>query len=79
MDFVHLKTLQDYLQPVIITKNGHLPFYVDTLENGELADLTMKIINKQSDQIFPLTFITKVKCDGRFLEGQINNFNLLAG
>ena len=29
----------DYIQPVIITKNGHLPFYLNSLENGKLADL----------------------------------------
>ena len=68
----------DYIQPVIITKNGHLPLYVDSLENKKLADLTMKIMNKHFNEIFPVRFITNVKCDGQFFHGQINNFNILA-
>ena len=67
----------DYIQPVIVTSNGHLPLYFDTLENINLPDLANKIINKSIDKIFPLTFVTRIKCDKKYYEAKVDNFNLL--
>ena len=67
----------DYIQPVIITSSGHLPLYFDILENINLSDLTGKIINKSIDKIFPLSFITRIKCDKKYYEGRVENFNSL--
>jgi hypothetical protein len=68
----------DYIQPVIITSNGHLPLYFDTIKNLDLPELTNKIINKEIDKVFPLTFITRIKCDKEYYEGKLDNFNSLA-
>ena len=52
--------------------------YFDTIENLDLPDLTNKIIGKEIDQVFPLTFVTRIKCDKEYYEGQVDNFNSLA-
>jgi hypothetical protein len=68
----------DYIQPVIITSRGHLPLYFDTLETIDLSGLTSKILSKKIHEVFPLTYVAKIKCDKKYHKGLVDGFNSLA-
>lgn len=67
----------DYIQPVLVTSKGHLPLYFDKLDNVQLQDLTKEILNKSAHEVFPLTFITRIKCDNEYFQAQVEYFNFL--
>ena len=63
----------DYIQPTIVTLQGHLPFYFEN--NVDTLGLLNQLLGKDISQIFPAKYRTEIKCDGNFFEGEIDNFN----
>ncbi len=64
----------DYIQPTIVTEQGHLPFYYESLVNTHLAQTTRTVTGKNTDELFPVKFMTHIKCDGSYYEGVIRSF-----
>ena len=65
----------DYIQPVVIINNQQLEFYSDTRKNMDIQGKILKQFGLSKNEIFPLIYKTKVKCDGGFLSGKIIEFN----
>jgi len=65
----------DYLQPVILSDNGHVEFWKDngwTLEDKQVIFNKLRITDKS---LFPIRFETKVKCNNNYYSGTILDFN----
>ena len=65
----------DYLQPVILTATGHLPFWNEKLPGSALAALACRHLAKDSHSVFPLTFECSVPVDGVRVAGSIDLSN----
>jgi hypothetical protein len=64
----------DYIQPVIVTGNGHLPFFLTKKESAIIEEKVKSVLNKSTANIFPITYVAEVKCDGEFYKGLIESF-----
>ncbi|MBI5914767.1 MAG: hypothetical protein HY842_05275 [Bacteroidetes bacterium] len=65
----------DYIQPTIFTDNGQVEFYNDI---GWTSDNKRKALEKLRldwQDVFPIVYKTRIKCDGEFYSGIIVDFN----
>jgi hypothetical protein len=65
----------DYIQPTIFTDKGQVTFWKDNGWTKEEKDKEMKKLGHEKDEVFPIDYTTKIKCDGEFYKGKIKNFN----
>ena len=65
----------DYVQPVLFTSNGQVNFYKDNDWDLKSEQIVLKQIGLTKDQVFPIKFQTKVKCDNEFYFGTLVDFN----
>ena len=65
----------DYVQPVLFTPNGHVNLYQDTGWDNNSEQAALKQIGLTKNQVFPIKFQTKVKCDNEFYSGTKLDFN----
>lgn len=61
----------DYLQPVILTKAGHVAFWFDGSVSAEKLAKQWRALGKEPKQIFPVAFRCLVPVDGRTVDGKI--------
>ena len=64
----------DYIQPVIITERGHVPFYHERPISYSKRLIYLKRLGKAEKQVFPITYKTDVLCDGNYLIETIKDF-----
>jgi hypothetical protein len=61
----------DYLQPVIVTKKGHVAFWFDGSVSAEKLAKQWRALAKKPEQIFPVSFRCLVPVDGQTIDGRI--------
>ncbi len=61
----------DYLQPVILTKAGHVAFWFDGSISREKLAKQWRALGKEPGSIFPVAFRCLVPVDGRTVDGKI--------
>ncbi len=61
----------DYLQPVIVTKSGHVAFWFDGSVSAEKLAKQWRALAKAPKQIFPVSFRCLVPVDGKTIGGRI--------
>lgn len=65
----------DYIQPVLFTQNGQVNLYLDNGWDNKAEQAALTKIGLTKDNVFPIKFETKVKCDNKFYYGTILDFN----
>jgi len=63
----------DYLQPVIVSPSGQVSFWFDGPAIAEVLTRQWRLIAKESQDIFPVTFRCLVPVDGRTVSGRIES------
>jgi hypothetical protein len=61
----------DYLQPVILTRTGHVQFWFDGAAAPEVLSAQWAILGKRAEEIFPVRFRCRVPVDGHDVTGVI--------
>lgn len=61
----------DYLQPVIVTKAGHVAFWFDGSVSAEKLAKQWRALDRAPKKIFPVSFRCLVPVDGRTVAGRI--------
>jgi len=73
----------DYLQPVIISRTGHVSFWFDNTPEPDVLARQWQALGKKAKEIFPVSFKSLVPVDGRSVSGQITGVvssqNLMTG
>jgi hypothetical protein len=64
----------DYIQPVIISELGQVDLYTESPTHKYETFVLSKLRINKSD-LFPLRYITKVKCDNQYIENSLLDFN----
>lgn len=62
----------DYLQPVIVTRSGHVTFWFDGPAAPEVLSGQWRALGKEPGDIFPIAFRCLVPVDGRTVSGHID-------
>ncbi len=65
----------DYIQPVILTDNGQFEFWKDNDWSMQENEKELQKIGLNWQEIFPVVFMTMVKCENEFYQGRIVDFN----
>jgi hypothetical protein len=63
----------DYLQPVIVTRSGHVAFWFDEPPTPATLSKQWATLGKEPKDIFPVTFRCLVPVDGQTLSGRIED------
>ena len=61
----------DYLQPVIVTRTGHVLFWFDGVVAPEVLSAQWTALGKRAEEVFPVRFRCRVPVDGRDVTGVI--------
>jgi len=61
----------DYLQPVIVTRTGHVQFWFDGVVAPEVLSTQWAALGKRAEEVFPVRFRCRVPVDGRDVTGVI--------
>lgn len=61
----------DYLQPVVVTRNGQIRFWFDGPIAQEILSAQWNALGKQAQEIFPVRFHCLVPVDGHTVAGEI--------
>lgn len=62
----------DYLQPVIVTAGGHVPFWFEEPVSEAALAKQWKTLGRPAGRIFPVAFRCLVPVDGRTVRGRID-------
>jgi hypothetical protein len=65
----------DYIQPVIFTDNGQVAFYKDNEWTEDEKDKALEKFRLNWQAVFPVDYVTKIKCDNKLHSGRILDFN----
>lgn len=65
----------DYIQPIILTDNEPVKFWNDLGWKPEDKDKELQKLELKWSEVFPIKYETLIKCDGRFYQGIITDFN----
>ena len=69
----------DYLQPVIVTRTGHVQFWFDGVVAPEVLSAQWAALGKRAEEVFPVRFRCRVPVDGRDVTGVIPGIETSAG
>jgi len=62
----------DYLQPVLVTRAGHVAFWFDKPPSPAVLAKQWAVLDKDPKQIFPVAYRCRVPVDGQTVEGRID-------
>lgn len=65
----------DYIQPVIFTPDGQLIIFKENDWTNAEKLTELEKLNLTADQVFPITYVTRIPCDGSVYRGTILDFN----
>jgi len=65
----------EIIQPVIITDKGQVEFYKESDWTDDEKDAELSRLGLGGKAVFPVTFITKVKCNRELFSGTLTDFN----
>jgi len=65
----------EIIQPVIITDKGQVEFYKESDWTEDEKDAELLRLGLGGKAVFPVTFITKVKCNRELFSGTLTDFN----
>ena len=65
----------EIIQPVIITDKGQVEFYKESDWTEDEKDAELSRMGLGGKAVFPVTFITKVKCNRELFSGTLTDFN----
>jgi hypothetical protein len=65
----------DYIQPVILTDKGQVNLYSDNEWTSSMKVQELKKIGLDWNEVFPIEYKARVKCDGNIYNGIIYDFN----
>ena len=66
----------DYIQPVLLTENGQFFIFQDNNWTIEEKENELRKIGLKMGEVFPIKYMTKIKCDGDYHFGKLLEFNL---
>ena len=66
----------DYIQPVIVTPQGHVRLWWDWQPPTEVLDLALRLLGASRGGVFPIRYRCLVPCDGKYLEGSVERLNM---
>jgi len=66
----------DYIQPVIITANGHARFWYDNPPNHPEPDYLCSLLGRNVDRIFPVKYECEIPFEGHHVSGILNQVNV---
>ncbi len=69
----------DYLQPVIVTRTGHVQFWFDGVVAPEVLSAQWAALGKRAEEVFPVRFRCRVSVDGSDVTGVIPGIESSAG
>jgi PilZ domain len=61
----------DYLQPVIVTRTGHVTFWFERPASAETLAKQWRALDREAKRIFPVAFRCLVPVDGKVVAGRI--------
>lgn len=65
----------DYIQPIIVSSNGHFrTFKYDNWTKDEQIN-ELRILGLNKDDVFPIKYRTRIRCDNEYLNGIVLDFN----
>jgi hypothetical protein len=64
----------DYVQPVLLTDEFQITFFKYGIWTKEEVNEQLDKLQLKREEVFPLSFETKISCDGQFLRGIILDF-----
>jgi hypothetical protein len=67
----------DYIQPVIITPEGHVRLWWDWNPGPEVLDRMVRRLGERPLEVFPISYRCLVPSDGQFLEGVVEHLSVL--
>jgi hypothetical protein len=65
----------DYIQPVLLTDKGQIVFYRDSEWTNDEKIKELQKIGHDTNDVFPVFYRTRIKCDGKFYNGILKDFN----
>jgi len=65
----------DYIQPVVFFDRGQVEFYKETDWTENEKNKALLKLGLTWDDVFPVLFKSRVKCDRKILAGVLKNFN----
>lgn len=66
----------DYVQPVIITRHGHVRFYYESNPPSPEPETSLRKLERSFEDVFPVHYRAEVPVDGRLVEGVVSELCL---
>ena len=65
----------DYIQPIVFTDKGQVEFYKETDWTEDERNEALVKLGLDWQDVFPVVYMTRVKCDRKLHSGTLLNFN----
>ncbi len=65
----------DEIQPVVLIGKGQVEFYRENEWTENEKNKTLSKLGLEWQDVFPVAYRTRIKCDRKLFSGTINNFN----